>query len=197
MKEISSSKSGFIAYQEYTAIKRHFTTKYDYFKYNGKTRLSIDNFNSRNDSYYFHKLSKKRFFKELILSNVVLNPKIWVGELFQEEAHENYLSWKKKTDSMTQHISDNLRYLKDNSLKENFISKDGDYPYVVFLYLQKQLSLETLTIMAKITNSTGYWNQNVSDTVIFPDILTKIEKYHPFLLYSPEKIKKVIKTHFF
>ena len=41
----------FDACQLYMALKLHFTTKYDYFKYNGKTKFTVAQFNKRKDKY--------------------------------------------------------------------------------------------------------------------------------------------------
>ncbi len=190
------TESGFIAYRDYLAIKRHFTSSYDYFKYNGKVNVSQDSFVCRRDAYQFQRLSKKRDYKNLILSNIVINPKLWVGGLLEESAIETYLAWKKKTDSITRHVEDDLSKL-DDDFKANFISTSGQYPQVIDLYLRKEISLETVTILAKLTNSFVYWNKTVVDKVVFPDIINRIDKYHPFLIYSTDTIKKVVKNHFF
>jgi len=63
--------------------------------------------------------------------------------------------------------------------------------------MRRELSLETITILTSLTNSSSYWRKNVVDKVVFPDIVEKLDKYNPFLVYSPEKMKKVIKNHFF
>lgn len=191
------NENGFQVYCDFRAMQQHFTTKsYDYFKYNGKIRASYDTFVTRRDAYQFQKLSKKRDHKSLILSNMIENPKIWVGSLLENEAESTYLAWKKRNDSITIHIKDQLSFLKDE-FKNNFAVRNGSYPYVIDLYIQRGISLETLSILTSITNSKQYWLDNVVDKVLFPDIIFKIDKYHPFIIYSSEKVKKVLKDHFF
>ena len=190
------NEHGFTAYRDYLAIKRHFTSSYDYFKYNGKVNVSQDNFMSRRDAYQFQRLSRKRDYQNLILSNILVNPKIWVGGLLEDSANSVHMEWKKRTDSITRHMQDSLSELNDD-FKTNFVSIDGQYPHIIDLYLRKELSLEVITILTSLTNSSDYWQKTVVDKVVFPDIIKKIDKYHPFLVYSPEKLKKVIKNHFF
>lgn len=190
------NEHGFTAYRNYLAIKRHFTSSYDYFKYNGKVNVSHDNFVTRKDAYQFQRLSKKRDYRNLILSNIIVNPKLWVGGLLEDSAQQIYLDWKKRTDSITRHVQDSLSKL-DDDFKTNFVSLNGQYPHIVDLYLRKEISLETITLLTKMSNSSDYWRKNVVDKVMFPDIINKIDKYHPFLIYSPEKMKKVVKDHFF
>jgi hypothetical protein len=190
------TEQGFIAYRDYLAIKRHFTSSYDYFKYNGKVNVSQDSFIGRRDAYQFQRLSKKRDYKNLILSNIVLNPKLWIGGLLEDSANEVYLAWKKRTDAITRHVQENLSKL-DDDFKTNFASVNGQYPHIIDLYMRKDLSLETVAILTKLTNSSGYWRQTVIDKVLFPDIISKLDKYEPFLVYSTDNIKKVVKDHFF
>jgi len=190
------NESGYKVYTEYLAIKRHFTSSYDYFKYNGDTKTSFDSFIARKDAYTFQRLSKRKDYSNFILSNVVENPKLWTGDLTDDSAEQTYLMWKKKTDSITSHIRSELNKM-DNDLQSNFIVNKGHYPKIVDLYLQKIVSLETTTILMKMTNSRDYWKEKVLDNVLFPDIIKKLDKYHPFLIYNTEKIKKVVKDHFF
>jgi hypothetical protein len=178
------------------AIKRHFTSTYDYFKYSGKVNVTPDAFYTRKDAYSFQKLSKKKDYKNLILSNMVDNQKLWVGDLMEEKATGVYLSWKKRTDAITSHVQDNLGKLNDD-FKSNFTSDQGQYPLVINLYLRREISLETTCILAKLTNSQEYWTKSVLDNVMFPDIMKKLDKYHPFLVYSTDKVKKVVKDRFF
>ena len=64
---------GFEVYKTYLAVKLHFTSKsYDYIKYEGKVNAKLDTFTSRNDRYFFHKLSK-RFKEDEILHFFVAN----------------------------------------------------------------------------------------------------------------------------
>lgn len=190
------TETGFQAYSKYLAIKRHFTSSYDYFKYNGKTNASFDSYVARKDAYMFQKLGKKTDYENLILANIVQNQKLWAGSLLEEPARQTYLDWKKKTDAITMHVRDSLDHLNDE-FKSNFIVNNGNYPLVLDLYLQRKLSLEALTILTKVTNSQPYWNKTVVDKVLFPDIVKTIDNYHPFLVYSTEKISSTIKDHFF
>ena len=191
------NEKGLAAYKDYIAIKRHFTSSYDYFKYNGSVNASYESFIARRDAYSFQRLSKIRDYKNLILANIIENQKAWIGDLLEDNANQTYLQWKKRTDSITVHIKDNLDTM-NGDFKSNFIvPQNGQYPKLIDLYLQKKISLEVTTILTKITASQEYWSKTIVDKTIFPDIMTKIDNYYPFLVYSPEKIKKVVKDHFF
>lgn len=196
LQHSSLNEVGFRAYITYLALKRHFTSSYDYHKYNGKVNASYDNFITRKDAYSFQRLGKQKNYEELIISNIAVNPKIWVGQLLEDSSRQIYLEWKKKQDSITQHLKDSLSIL-DNEFQSNFTVENGQYPHLVDLYLQRKLSLEVFTLLTKLTNSQPYWNEKVVDKVLFPDIMNKVDKYYPFINYSKEKLTKVIKNHFF
>ena len=49
----------FECYSTYTALKLHFTSDYDYFKYNGKCNVTLSSFNKRKEKFFFKKLSRE------------------------------------------------------------------------------------------------------------------------------------------
>ena len=54
-QSLYSSKDAFEVYICYLAMKRHFTSSYDYFKYNGKVNARVDAFENRKDKFFFFK----------------------------------------------------------------------------------------------------------------------------------------------
>ena len=50
--------TGYETFALFNSLKLHFNREsYDYFKYNGKSNISVDAFENRRDKYHFHKLS--------------------------------------------------------------------------------------------------------------------------------------------
>jgi len=193
----SLTNVGFNAYTEYLAIKRHFdSVSYDYHKYNGKVNASFDSFTSRKDAFTFQRLGKQKDFSGLILSNIIAKPKVWVGELLDDAAKEIYTSWKVKQNAITFHLQSSLSTLKDD-FQSNFIVRNGSYPYLLDLIMQKKISFEVFTILVAMTNTRQYWLDSISDKFIAPDVLKKADKYYPFLNLDQQKIKKVVKDRFF
>lgn len=107
---------GFDAYEMYHGLKLHFTSKYDYVKYGGKTKVSKDQFMLRKDKYTFYKLSRKYKREELFgfyVSNFLKNPKVWVGELLMEDADSEYKLWLRVQQSLSYIFDQNLQFLFD------------------------------------------------------------------------------------
>ena len=61
-------------YQKYMALKRHFTSDYDIFKYKGKIKnVEHSRFEVRRDKMFFHKLSKLKDAESFMLANMLAN----------------------------------------------------------------------------------------------------------------------------
>jgi hypothetical protein len=190
-----ATEDAFRSYIEYLALKRHFTTKsYDYHKYNGKVKASFDAFQTRRDVFFFYKLSKNPDRHELVLSNMIKNPNIWVGEILEETAEEVYKSWKKRIDGLTYHFQQDLKQL-DEDYKANFVVSNGQHPKLLSLFLQQKVSLETFTILTNLSNVFDYWNEKVVDKIVAGDKILLSRKYFPFLELDCKKFSAIIKNH--
>ena len=116
--------SGFETYIKYLALKKHFTTDgYDYHKYNGKVRASIETFRTRPDAYSFAKLSKRDDVINFMLANFINNPNIWIRQLLDFEAQDRYNDWRKKQESLTYTFKSELKNLQED-WTANFISRE-------------------------------------------------------------------------
>lgn len=183
----------FDAYMMYLSLKRHFTlgSGYDYFKYNGKTNASKASFDTRNDKYSFHKLSRKDSPRDYVVANFVKHgPNIWIGDLVGDsKCEETYKSWVKKRESMTYTFKSDLEKLSgiDTSLK----SVNGDYPELLKLMNKNEVCIETVIILNDILGFMKRWNRDISDPVIWPEIYNTCVKYKPFIEYDADKLKRV------
>lgn len=200
MKEISRSyvtKESFETYRMYQAMHRHFNVdKFDFHKYNGKTNVKVETFRTRNDVYSFYRLSQEDNVEELILANLLHDKKTWVRDIVSDEGKQRYAEWRRKKESLTRVVKDDLNQLNDD-WQSNFVSINGQHPVIISLYLQKQITLETFTILTHIANIFAYWETNLLDKIVAYDIIKQSRKYRPFLKIDEKKFKKVIREHFF
>lgn len=198
MYQSYANDKSFSVYIDYLALKRHFTNKsYDYHKYNGKIRSSFDKFQTRNDLIFFHKLAQKKDNHNIILSNMILNQNVWIRDLCEEEAQEKYLAWKKRFDAFSYHLKQDLNRL-DDDYKSNFAVKSGQYPHLMNMYLQREISLETFSVLSNSSNIFGYWESEINDKIISKDIILLSKKYFPFIeKIIGKKFVSIVKEHFF
>lgn len=187
------------AYKLYTALKRHFSDdSYDYFKYNKKTTISENKFNHRDDRYYFLKLARNEgtHLEDFLISNFISNPRIWVGELISETGRENYLNWKRRKESLTYIFKNEIGFLENlnpEEINNIFKAPRRSHPKIIKLYLQKEISLETLIILDEILTFMKSYDNIINDP-LYAEISRICRKYRPFMNIDKEKNVSILKS---
>jgi hypothetical protein len=74
---------------------------------------------------------------------------------------------------------------------------NGQHPYIMTLYLQNKISLETFTILSNISNVYDRWSNEIVDKVVARDIIRLSKKYYPFLEIDRKKFSEIVKERFF
>ena len=191
---------GFEAYKTYLALKRHFTSDYNYFKYNGKIRASEESFLRRNDRFFFRKLSKKYNKEELVdfyVSNFIISNN-WVGNLVSQESEDNYVQYKRRRESLSYHFDVELRWVIDHCRDRNLelnkllLVEDNNHPLLLKFLLQKKISIDTLIIMDSVLKFLSHWDENLDD-IVWEEKKRLIIKYNKFLTYDPFTYRKKLK----
>lgn len=188
--------TGYEAFCLYNALKLHFTSKtYDFFKYNGKTNVSKDAFMHRKDKYGFYKISRKfqpAEMRDFFVANLLDNPKAWVGDLNADSSGDVFLKWKKRTQSLSYIFTNDLSKIFYYGEKELFAVKDGQYPILLNLAMQDEISIETICILNDIMNFFPAWKKKIDDDIIWPEFANRCLKYTPFINYDKDKFTKLI-----
>lgn len=183
-------------YREYLALKRHFSSDYDYFKYHGKVNASAASLEKRRDRYYFEKLAKRADYDTLFLSNLSVKPDTWIGDLANSpECERIHTDWLKRQQSITRVLQQDLGKLNDD-FNSNFVPVDGQVPHVVTLYQAREIAPETLVILDETVNFFKRVENKVVDTILFPRINSFTAKYKPFVKYDKEKTTGLIRRHY-
>ena len=79
---------------------------------------------------------------------------------------------------------------------QNFKSEDGQLPLVIKLWMQEEISLETVVILNSIFGFIEKESEKITDTIVWPDTKRKIEKYTPFVKYNKDKCMKLLTNVF-
>ena len=194
--------NAFEAYENYLAIKRHFTSpQYDYFKYNGKVKTTVDAFERRPDKYFFQKIAKNYSLAkstDLFVSNFINNPDKWIGEFLDDEAEEIYTEWQKKIESLSYHFSEEcdalLSWAEINGYKfDELFRTYGCHPIIVKMALQNVISLETFLIFDRLLDFGKHIDKELDD-IIWKEFWFKIQKYSPFINIDLGKCKQLLLT---
>ena len=184
----------FEVYQRYSALKTHFSSeKYDYFKFNKKTRASVKSFEKRQDIHFFKKLSKHNDPETYLLANILINREFWVGNYEQGEVI--YKKHVKRTESLTRVFEDDISNLYPH-FADNFVCPSGNHPYLLNFVLGGKVSLETLIILNDLVEFFPFWDEQIKEKIIWHSIKFKALKYKSFMKYDKTKFKKITKEYF-
>jgi hypothetical protein len=191
--------NGFSAFALYNAIRLHFDSdSYDFFKYNGKTNVSKSSFTQRKDKYTFYKLSRKYSLEELkyfYISNFLNKNVNWVGDIAGPEGETIYKEWQSRNQSLTYNFEQDIICIleREESLDSIFKVSDSQYPILLTIAMQKDIMIETFIILNDILNFFPIWSKKIDDTIIWPSIKRKCEKYGPFIQYDKVKFRNILK----
>ena len=191
--------TGYETFGLYQALKLHFTQEsYDFFKYNGKTNISVTTFENRKDKYHFYKLSRRLAQKEdminFIVANLVEDEKTWVGSLLMEESEVNYRKHQKIIQSMSYTFENDCQKLFDGVKNPNdILMTDGDYPVLLKKGLQKSVNIESVCLLNNMLGFVPMWTKRIADTIHWPNYRMKLLKYSAFIPKDDVKYKLILK----
>lgn len=191
----------FDVYKMYLALKLHFTTdKYDVIKQRGKVRASRNAFAKRTDLYSIKKISKTYSDEEVanfLVANFTSGDR-W-GGVFDAEAGDRYLDWKKKIESLSYNFEQDLDNLeldleeKSKTFADCFSIEKNNHPYIIRCFLRKTITLETLVILETLVPYLEKFDAEIDDNIIWPDISRMIKKYKPFLKFDKERFDAILR----
>ena len=186
---------GYEAYKKYLSIKLHFSKdEYDFFKYNGETNAKYETFIQRNDKYFFVKAARKYGdnIVDYFVSNIISNKSSYIKDMNQEA----YLDRQKRIDGLTYYFERDIEQLmrkSEQNFDKIFKVTRGQHPILIKTYLAKRISIETMCILQNMLNYVKKFDKTIKDTIIWPQLKTKIVKYGPFIKYNPERMKLILR----
>lgn len=184
--------TGYEAYCLFSSIKMHFNDeKYDFFKYKGKFKNSLQKYENRHDKILFQYLGKKPNTKSLILSNILNDDSIWVSDCLSEKARKISLEWEKTQQSMEYVYRTDISKLLDD-FNENFkITNKSNYPFIIDLLMKNKIKIETVVILDRLVNFLEVTDSKIRERIFWPGIYKKIRKYSPFIVVDKQIYKNV------
>jgi len=188
----------FDSYKTYLSLKNHFTKEsYDYFKYCGKSRATLQSFYKRKDRMWFEKVARQKTDQEVVdffVANFVScnDPEtLWIGEMIKE-GEERYQNWQKKIQSLSYLFREESQSLfEENKFQEVFSCTKG-HPPLLKKFLMGKVSLETLVIYDKIFSYSSNFDKKLKDPV-WETVSRRVKKYNPFLNIDVFRFRKILK----
>jgi RNA recognition motif-containing protein len=177
--------NGLEAYTSYLAVRNHFKTDYDYFKYNGKIKVNEDKFRTRRDHYQFEKLARiydREKFIQYLVANFIQDEDYILG-MSQGRAMMNHKKWQKNIESFNYQFKEDIQTLREyhSQFDSLFITgADGEvHPFAFKLYLREKININTLVVLNKLINYSGVWSKQ--ENTMLNDFLFVLNKYTPFM----------------
>ena len=186
---------GYEAYKTYLALKLHFTKDgYDFHKFNGQTKAKMETFQQRNDRYFFVKAARK--YGDNIVDFFVSNFIVSKSHYIKDFSNENYLDRQKRIDGISYYFKIDMEQLMRKSqgdFNKIFKITRGQHPILLKTYMAKRVTLETLCVLQDMLNYIKDFDRHITDTIIWPQLKTKILKYKPFVNFNQTKLKLTLK----
>ena len=188
----------FDAYKQYLSIRNHFTKEsYDYHKYCGKSRASVQSFYKRKDRFWFEKLARNKDDKEVIdffVANFISadNPEtVWIGGLVRE-GETYYKDWQKRVQSLTYIVKEETESLFAEHTLDQVFNCSAGHPVLLKRHLAGDVSIETMVIYDRIFGYIKNFDKKLDDPV-WKTVSLKLKKYGPFLNINELRFKSLIK----
>lgn len=175
------------------AMRMHFTQpSYDFVKFKGKTKTSLESFEARRDRMFFFRLEKKNLKDPVtfMAASFSENQDLWVMDFIENFslAERRYNDWLKRQESLSYLFEQDLTKLPDD-LSQCLTVTDNNYPLLFDMVRKKTIMKETVYIMDKLLGFSSYWDKKITsfDDIIYPKLLMNIKKIG--LLIEPDVIK--------
>ena len=188
----------FDSYKCYLSLKNHFTKEsYDYHKYCGKSRATVQSFYKRKDRFWFEKVVRQKSDQEVVdffVANFVScsDPQsLWIGEIMKE-GETRYKEWQKKVQSLSYLFKEESQQIFSQHKFEEVFDCSKSHPVLLKMFLSGKISLETMVIYDKIFMYGNNFDKKLKDPV-WESVSMKIKKYNPFLYIDVLKFRKILK----
>ena len=188
----------FDSYKCYLSLKNHFTTEsYDYHKYCGKSRATVQSFYKRKDRFWFEKVVRQKSDQEVVdffVANFVScsDPQsLWIGEIMKE-GETRYKEWQKKVQSLSYLFKEESQQIFSQHKFEEVFDCSKSHPILLKMFLSGKISLETMVIYDRIFLYGNNFDKKLKDPV-WESVSMKIKKYNPFLNIDVFRYKRILK----
>jgi hypothetical protein len=204
MSQLTPKLSGYDVFRSYLAVKLHFTTSYNYFKYNGKaSTISHSAYMRRKDKPLFERLAIHTDPDELVdllVANFIENDSLWVGDFLVDyiEVRKTHKKWKARIQALEHTYEDDLlniiSFCNDNSLAflDTTCYNSATHPLLFRFLMEGMIHPETYIILGDFLPCLDI--DHPCGDIIWKHEMTKLHKYKDFLNYDKEKMKTITQT---
>ena len=183
------TREGYECYKMYLALQRHFSTSYDFHKYNGKVNASVEAYQKRNDMFSFEKLSRVVLPEDRLdffVCHFLDNPKCWIRSM----SKSNYEKYKSKMKAFPTKFKEDLEYISTFNPAELMAANSNEIPQIHKLFINKKIDAETIIAVDKFFPFIDSHDKEVKLPIVWPDHIAMLKNYRPFFQPKVSDIQK-------
>lgn len=196
--------NGYEVYQQYIALKSHFSENpYDYFKYNGKIKTTVEAFEKRRDKLFFEAVARKVATTNVVpflVANMIADNDVWIGALIEnyEQARNTFTDWKKKLGQLYKVYEEDLinikEFLDEKSLdKRELFVYNGTHPLIFRFMIQGMIEKETFILLDDLLGFVPVLDKKIDD-IVWKEEISRINSYRRFIHYDKSKVSSITKS---
>ena len=115
-----------------------------------------------------------------------------------QESEKVYLNWCKRIEAFSYYLKQDLEVILDNC--NNSVSRillvESTHPVLLKMYMAGKIAAETVVAFDIAFNIFDKWNEEIDDTIVWPEFYRQLSKYRPFVKIEKATIKKVMRDVF-
>jgi hypothetical protein len=171
-------------YRAYLALRLHFTTDYDFFKYKGAVKSSESSFNKLNirERSAMDSIAAMKEPRSYLIGNMMLGKESFIGSFTPDP----YLKYRKFLTNGTYIFKEEVTHLKV-PYGLNFKVDQGSIPYIMYLYSNEVVSLYTICVLQKAFK----WLDQIDNPLLAQQV-NRINKSVGFFKYDEAVAKKTL-----
>jgi len=175
------TRSGYEAYILYLALQKHFSSDYDFFKYNGKVKASVQAYEGRQDIFAFEKLVKiidvKEDLMDFFVSHFLEDSKMYIRSMQKGTMDK----WRAHLRQMPTQFKEDMYAIKRAGPAECMAVKN-DIPLIHKKVIDGEIKMESVVLLNQLWPLVDKHEKEVDVPFVWPDYIKKIRNYSPFVL---------------
>lgn len=200
----SPTFKGYDVFKLFTTLKLHFDGKLDLSKIThtiGNKRM----YEAVKTKYHYEKIANsynENECRSLFISNLLIRPNSWIGDMTKEDARANYLNYLGRIQSMTENYREDLKriikHCADHNKPHNdvFVCPDRKMPDIINMVTTGYISIESFCILDQLLKITPFLNRDLQGDPIWDSLRDKIWKYQGLLDFDISKMQLITRQLF-
>lgn len=123
-----------------------------------------------------------------MLSNFIERGDFWIGEVFDDEAEQTFVEWKKRLQSLGEIFSQDSSTIVKELIKKNinfddlFVVENGSHPIIMKMAMREDICIESFILLDSILGFFDRFEKELDDDFLWVELKSKCANYKPFIV---------------